>query len=161
MLRSAPLFIAIALAVRAVTIAPAAARAAAQTGTATIHGIARSASGEPLAYRIVRLRNLQTGEIVAATTSSALGQFTFTGVNPGSYLIEILNPDGRILAASPAISAPAGSSLTTTVVTPATAAAAAAAARVNTALIVTAAASAAGITGLVVAATKREASPSR
>ncbi len=68
----------------------------------TIAGTAESAPKQPLANHTVRLRDINTGQTstVPTTTTNALGEFTFNGVNPGSYIIEVVDPDGIIIGTS-------------------------------------------------------------
>src|SRR5260370_23016589 len=96
--------VAMSLQVSPVIAAGAAGRAprAAQAQTATLNGTAQTAQGQSLANYTVRLRNLQTGELTGTTTSNASGQFTFPGLNPGNYVVEVVNPAGTILATSTA-----------------------------------------------------------
>ena len=46
----------------------------------------------------LRIRTLQDGQVAARTTGSALGEFRFDRLAGGSYLIELLDPDDRVLA---------------------------------------------------------------
>jgi hypothetical protein len=166
-------FLATIVAVHSAVIASAAAPA--QAGTAAIQGTVQSATGQALPNYIVRLRNLQNGQLVAATTSDPAGGFSFTGLNPLNCVIEVVNPAGTIVATSSALTVTAGATVTVTVtasavaavagITTAAAAAAAgggtAAAGITTAVIITTIAAGAGIAGVVVAATQPEASGSR
>jgi hypothetical protein len=141
--------------------------------TGTVTGTAQSAQGQTLANYTVRIRNLANGNVAGATTSNAAGQFTFAGLNPGNYAIEIVNAAGQIVATSASVAVAAGATVSVTVTASAAAAlgaagagaaaaggAGAASAGVSTALIVTTVAVAAGIVGVVVAV-KANASPSR
>lgn len=138
----------------------------APAGTGVINGTAQSAAGQTLPNYTVRLRNLQTGQLVGTTNSSATGSFSFTGLAPASYVVEIVNQDGAIVGSSAAIPVAAGG--TVSVAVSATAAAiaggagaGAAPAGISTALVVTTIAIAAGVAGVVVAANRDDASPSR
>jgi hypothetical protein len=162
-------------AVHALPVAAAPAARAQQPGTGSIQGAARSASGQPLPNYTVQIRNIQTGQLAGSTTSNAAGNFTFTGLNPANYVIEIVNPAGTIVGTSAAITVAAGATVTVTV--PATAAAAiagatttagaaaagagGAAAGISTAVLITTIAAGAGVAAIIVAATQGEASPSR
>jgi hypothetical protein len=128
-----------------------AARAGAQApvATGTINGTATSSAGQTLPNFTVQVRNLQTGELAGTTTSNAAGNFSFAGLNPADYVIEVVNQAGAIVGTSSAISVAAGATITVAV--SATAAAAIAAAGISTAVIVTTVAAAAGIAGVVVA----------
>ena len=148
---------------------PGAVRAAGQA-TGALAGTAQSAQGQTLANFIVRVRNLTNGNIAGSTTSSAAGQFSFAGLAPGNYMIEVVNAAGQVVGASASVAVAAGATVSVTVTASAvatlgalgtgagvTAAAAgsvgAASAGVSTALVVTTAAAAAGIAGAVAVAT--------
>jgi ABC-type transporter Mla maintaining outer membrane lipid asymmetry permease subunit MlaE len=139
-------------------------RAAAGQGTGALNGTARSSQGQALGNYSVRLRNVQTGQLAGSTTSSAAGAFSFTGLNPGSYVVEIVNAAGEIVGTSAAISVAAGATVGVTVTASAAAALAAgggAAFFGSTLGIVTLAAAGAGVAAIVVANNRETASPSR
>ena len=52
----------------------------------------------PVEHPVLRIRNLQDGQVAARTTGSALGEFRFDRLDGGSYLIELLDHVDRILA---------------------------------------------------------------
>ena len=147
--------------------APAAARARvgggpAQATTGAINGTAQNPGGQTLPNYTVQVRNLQTGQIAGTTTSNAAGSFSFVGLNPANYVIEVVNEAGVIVGSSASIAVAAGAAVTVTVTAAAaTAIAGATAGGISTALIVTSAAAAAGVAGVVVVATRNDASPSR
>jgi hypothetical protein len=138
--------------------------AAAQVQAASIVGTAQGAGGQTAADVAVQLRNLATGQLAGTTTSSATGSFSFAGLAPGIYSVEIVNAAGQIIGTSAAIPVSAGAVVTGVTVTGsaaaavgagASAAAAAAAgasvtsAGITTAVIVTTAATGAGIAAVV------------
>lgn len=129
-------------------------------GNATIQGTARSAQGQNLPSYKVQLRSVDSGQLVGSTTSNSAGSFTFTGLNPGNYVVEIVNEAGTIVGTSAAISVAAGAAVSVTVTATAAAIAGAAAGGISTALIVTTVAAGAGIAGAVAIA-KNNASPSK
>ena len=140
--------------------------AAPQGQGGTLNGTAQNAQGQNLANYTVRVRNLATGQISGTTISGATGQFSFVGLNPGQYVVEIVNQAGTIIGTSSAVSVAAGATVSITVGATAAAAAAAAAAGgtgflASTAGIITVAAVGAGVAGVVIAANKGTASPSR
>jgi hypothetical protein len=123
-----------------------------------------------MANTVVQLRNLATGQLAGSTTSNAVGQFSFIGLNPGNYAVEVVNAAGQIVGTSASVSVGAGAAVTGVSVTASTAvagaaagagagAAGAAAAGASTATIVGAAAAAAGVAGA--AYTNEVASPSQ
>src|SRR5918994_4648702 len=99
------------------TLAPinliAAGRAIAQTNGA-ISGIA-SVDGKPLANVTVRLRNVDTGQLVGNTTANAQGQFSFSGLGPGNFVVETVAANGTILGTSAAIALTAAAMVVTNV----------------------------------------------
>jgi SdrD B-like protein len=85
---------------------------------ATIRGNALDSASGPLAETAVRLRDARSGHIVDTQTTDKAGLFEFHGVEPGSYIIEILAPDRTVLAASQMISVNAGDSASAVVKLP-------------------------------------------
>ena len=145
--------------------APRAGGTQAQAATGAINGTATSSTGQTLSNFTVQVRNLQTGQLMGTTTSNAAGSFSFAGLNPANYVIEVVNQAGAIVGSSSAISVAAGATVTVTVSATAAAAiagaaagaaaAAGSAAGISTLVIVTTVAAAAGIAGVVVAVQTR------
>ena len=134
-----------------------AAAAGQAAGTASI-------SGKGLANNTVRLRDVQTGQLTGSTTANASGQFSFTGLNAGNYLIEVVNAAGEVLGTSVPIAVAAGAAVTGIGVS----AAAAAAIRgttgsvfASTLGIVTLGVAAGAVTGVTVAVNRSTASGSQ
>jgi hypothetical protein len=76
---------------------------------ATIQGNALGSSNTSLPNAMVRLRDVQYGRSVDAQVTDRSGLFAFRGVDPGSYVVEILGQDQvSILAASQVLSVEAG-----------------------------------------------------
>jgi hypothetical protein len=73
---------------------------AAGTSTGTITGIARSTGGRPLNSHSVRVRSVRTGDVVATATTSGAGGFDVRNLDPGSYVVEIVDGAGRIVGTS-------------------------------------------------------------
>jgi hypothetical protein len=73
------------------------AAAAQQTGQIGGWG---SADGIPLRNATVRLRNIESGELVAMTTSDESGIFAFVTVPAGTYVVELACGSGGLLGAS-------------------------------------------------------------
>lgn len=80
-----------------------------------INGRVMTPEGEPLANTSIRARNLLTGEIGGSTTTGSGGQFTIN-VTPGSYVIEIVDSGGLVVATSAFVAATAGATVTTAAV---------------------------------------------
>ena len=135
---------------------------------AQISGRVLDSGGDPLANTTVRARNLLSGQIDGSTATASAGQFSMN-VNPGSYLLEVVDDGGQIVGTSSFISATAGTAITAGTVTATTGALGAAtttAGLVSTlgstaARSVTYAAAAAGVAGVVTPAEVVTASPSR
>lgn len=66
----------------------------------TVEGIARDASQQPLPRTTVQIRNVATGQLVGTQVTGAGGEFLFTGMAAGNYVIEIVDRDGKIIGAS-------------------------------------------------------------
>ncbi|MGH9161594.1 MAG: T9SS type A sorting domain-containing protein [Vicinamibacteraceae bacterium] len=47
-----------------------------------------------------RLRSLSTGQLIATTASNVQGGFDFQGLSAGSYIVELVGADGRVLGTS-------------------------------------------------------------
>jgi hypothetical protein len=149
-----------------------AARIAAAQGPASaqahISGRVMSPGGGPVTNATVRARDLLSGQIGSPTPLSSAGQFALN-VNPGSYMLEVIDGGGQILGTSSFISAAAGATITATTVVATTGALSVAtttAGLVSTlgqtaARSVTYAAAAAGVAGVVTPADVITASPSR
>ena len=48
------------------------------------------------------VRNLSTGQVATEGTSNENGEFEFTILDPGTYVVEMVNPMGFVVALSPA-----------------------------------------------------------
>jgi hypothetical protein len=131
-----------------------------QPGTALVAGTARTSAGRTVPNTTVRLRDVTTNRSMGTAATNAAGQFSFTGLQPGTYMVEVVNSAGEIIGTSATISVAAGAAVTGVAVTAAVAAAAAAGAGLSTAAIVLIAAGSAGVVGAVVIA-KKIASPSQ
>jgi hypothetical protein len=117
-----------------------------------------------------RYADLQSGALSGATTSDAKGNFSFTGVNPAVYVVEIVDEAGAIAGTSAAVAVTADFTVTVSVSTSSAAAApcgampaaiTAADGGLSPAVVIATAGAVAGITAVIVAATQSEASPSR
>jgi hypothetical protein len=103
----------------------------------------------------VQLRSVSTGQLAGTTTANAVGQFSFVGLAPGTYVVEVVNTAGQIVGTSGSVVVSGGAAMTGVSVT--TSAAAKVAATPGffsahaTALIL--GATAAGVAGGVAAAT--------
>ncbi|MEN3339497.1 MAG: Carboxypeptidase regulatory-like domain [Acidobacteriota bacterium] len=64
----------------------------------SITGVAWNADNTPLPGARLRLRDVVIGKIAKLTVADEAGRFTFTDVESGSYVIELVTERGRILA---------------------------------------------------------------
>ncbi len=132
-----------------------------------VSGIAHQTNLQPLANARVQIRNVNTGSLSAATTSAAGGEFSFSSVQPGTYVLEIVDAHGRIVGMSPPYAVAEGAVLSVSVVAVAAGAATSGDSAgfsilglgPLTSLVVLGAAGAAGVTAVV--ATRDDASPSK
>lgn len=65
-----------------------------------IVGAARTSLDAPMAFARVVLRSLGTGAVEARGVADEHGRFTFLDVVPGGYLVELVDEQGRVIAAS-------------------------------------------------------------
>lgn len=86
--------------------------------TGTIQGNALTATNGQLSDAVIRLRDARAGRVVDLTRTDRAGVFVFHGVEPGSYLVEIVGNDDSILAASEILNVNTGDMLTTFVKLP-------------------------------------------
>jgi hypothetical protein len=89
-------------------IATAAARRLATRATAAIQGSAVNSGNGALANTLVRVRDARLGRIVDQSLTDKLGAYTFKGLEPGNYVVEIVSNNQTTLAATNLISANAG-----------------------------------------------------
>ena len=71
-----------------------------QDELASLSGTASDSTGHALANANVQLRNVSTGQLVGNATTNGTGQFNFPSLPAGSYLVEVVNPSGQIVATS-------------------------------------------------------------
>lgn len=135
---------------------------------AQITGKVIGPGGNPIADVTVRARDLVNGQIGGSTSTGAAGQFAVS-VDPGSYILEVVDGGGQIIGTGPFVSAAAGTavaSATITVTSGALSALSSTGGLVSTlttaaARSVTYAAAAAGVAGVVTPGDVATASPSR
>jgi len=83
-----------------------------------IQGNVLDAAGRALPNVRVRLRDCRSGLVAAVTMSDRLGLFAFSSVDPGIYVVEMLNERADMLAASELLTVNAGDTATTLVKLP-------------------------------------------
>ena len=79
----------------------------------SILGAAWHADNSPIPNARVRLRNVHTGRIEAAAVANERGQFAFTSIEGGTYAIELVSEDGRVLALGHTFTAAPGETVAT------------------------------------------------
>ncbi len=85
----------------------------------TIQGNALNATNGSLPDSLVRLRDARFGRIVDTQMTDKSGLFAFKVLDPGSYIVEIVNPsDAAVLAASQLISVNIGEAVSAVVKLP-------------------------------------------
>jgi hypothetical protein len=146
---------------------PSAGLLAAAPQSITLKGTAYTAALHPLPHATVQIRDLKDGARILSAMSDARGTYTFEGLQPGTYIIEIVDAAGRVLGTSAPFKLGDAPLVTVSVVSAGSGAAVAGkSAGFNvlgmgpvTSLVVMGAASAAAVTAVV--ATRPDASPSR
>ena len=70
----------------------------------TIVGFVRDGADNPIPAARLRLRDATGGRIVMVTRADQEGRFRFGGVASGSYLVELVDDDGKVLGVSDTVS---------------------------------------------------------
>lgn len=83
------------------------------TPLASIQGRAWRADNTAIPNAIIRLRNVVSGKIEAITVANEAGQFAFNGIAEGTYLVELVNEDSKVLAVGQTFTAVPGETATT------------------------------------------------
>jgi hypothetical protein len=89
-----------------------------ETAFSTIHGSALDSTSGILPDSPVRLRDARVGRIIGTQRTDKAGVFEFRGVDPGSYVVELLGPTDSVLAASQLINVNAGEAVSAVVKLP-------------------------------------------
>jgi hypothetical protein len=63
-------------------------------------GFARTSLNVPIPYARVLLRNIITGQVIARGVADDQGMFSFLDLDTNSYIVELLGPDGSVVATS-------------------------------------------------------------
>ena len=90
-----------------VTAAPRAAPAAA------VQGNAWTAQNTAVPHARLRLRDVETGKIASAAQANEAGLFAFGNVEPGAYVVELVDGLGKVLAVGSRFAIASGESVTT------------------------------------------------
>jgi hypothetical protein len=133
---------------------------------ATLVGTAHGTNLQPLVDANVQVRNSATGEVAGRTTTGQSGEFTFSGLRPGKYVVAVLDASDRISGISAPLELVSGMSLSTSVMAAPSGVAAASGSGFSVfglgpvaSMTVLGAAGAAAVTAVV--STRPDASPSR
>ena len=84
----------------------------------TIRGTSLNSTDGQLPEAAIRLRDARSGRIVDTTTSDTTGAFAFPGLDPGSYVVELMGPDQTVAAATRIINVNAGDTVSALVKLP-------------------------------------------
>ena len=145
---------------------PAGMAAAQGQTTGGVQGVARDAAQQNLSGVRVQVR-APNGQLVSTGATNAQGGFSFTGLNPATYTLEVLDAAGNIVGTSGSVAVTAGATATVTISAAAAGAIAAGAAGglglfgLGTIGTVAVVGGAAALTTVAIVATKKEASASR
>jgi carboxypeptidase family protein len=85
----------------------------------SVRGVAWNSDNSPVPAAKVRLRNLQTGRVEGSAVTSEIGQFTFSGLESGAYVIELVSDGGRVMAVGQGFRVESGETVATFVRLPA------------------------------------------
>ena len=122
-------------------------RAGSPAPSTSVRGVAWNSDNSPLPAAKVRLRNLHTGRVDGSAVTTEIGQFTFTGLASGAYVIELVGDSGSVMAVGQGFRIETGETVATFVRLPARQSWFAGAFS-NAAAAVIAAASSAGVTAI-------------
>ena len=84
----------------------------------TVRGTTIDAQSRLLPNSNVRLRNVRTGRVVGTQVTDQAGLFNFKSVDPGSYVVELLDSNQTVAAASDILYVNAGNTVSTLVQIP-------------------------------------------
>jgi hypothetical protein len=83
-----------------------------------IQGNALNSANGPLPDMIVRLRDAHFGRVIETQLTDKSGMFEFKVVDPGTYIVELLGQNQRVLAASQILNVNAGDAVSAVVKLP-------------------------------------------
>jgi len=64
----------------------------------TVIGTVWDRNDRPIGRARLRLRDVTSGQVVRTTEADEVGRFTFLKIAPGSYLVELVDGNGKVLA---------------------------------------------------------------
>ena len=71
--------------------------ATAAKGGTSIQGVAWTSNNSPVPGARLQLRNVVSGKVNATAVANSSGQFTFTQIEGGRYVVEMLGANGKIV----------------------------------------------------------------
>jgi hypothetical protein len=77
---------------------------ASKSDAASLTGTAYNSSLRPLPNANVQIRSLTTGSRVDSTVSDQAGNFSFSRLEPGTYVVELVNASGYLIGISAPVS---------------------------------------------------------
>lgn len=80
-----------------------------------VQGNALDSGNSVLPRQPVRLRDARSGRIVGAQVTDSSGLFAFRSLDPGTYVVELLNASGAVLASSQLLNLNPGETVTAVV----------------------------------------------
>jgi hypothetical protein len=81
--------------------------ASSSQGAVSLSGTARKEAKRPYTDYIVRARQVDSGAIAASMPLDGGGNFMFTGMSPASYLMELVNGQGKVVCTAGPLAATA------------------------------------------------------
>ena len=85
----------------------------------SIQGNAVNQSNNSLVDTVVRLRDARYGRVVSSVTTNKQGMFSFQGIDPGSYVVEVMAPaQNAVMASSPVLNVGTGETISALVKLP-------------------------------------------
>ena len=82
----------------------------------SVRGTAYTAELKPVARMRVQIRNLRSAAVVASSVSGPMGDYSFANLQPGDYLIELVNGESRVVGMSAPFRLDSGASVMVSVV---------------------------------------------
>jgi hypothetical protein len=79
-------------------VEPGALRGPVRADAGTVIGTVWNRNDVPVAFARLRLRDMTSGKILRAIQGDDAGRFTFLKVPPGSYIVELVDASGSVLA---------------------------------------------------------------
>ena len=72
----------------------------AKASNGRVSGVVKDSGGQPVTNRGVRLRDMVTGRAISTSRTNSAGAFSFSNVPAGTYIVEVINDRGAVIAVS-------------------------------------------------------------